>query len=211
MKKQKKNSGSLALINLVDQPEEDSQILGSKISSSYLKKNKTKSRKRKKIDEEEEETTLSEFDSSIIALVEEKSPLSPEEEYLANIKLAQERLQLSYFPNELLCRDEEKGLIQKFWKNCLENHIGGSLYISGSPGTGKSACVDEIVTIMQKEKNLRQKILQLNCMEISSPSAIFCVLAERLRTLTKSSTIDLNNPIESLQAYLTSPRTKNMM
>jgi len=41
-------------------------------------------------------------------------------------------------------REEEKEGILKFLRKCVEERKGGSLYISGAPGSGKSALIDEI-------------------------------------------------------------------
>ena len=52
-------------------------------------------------------------------------------------------------PDRLLCREKEIETITTF----LKNHVGakkpGSLYISGAPGTGKTACLKQI---LQQEK-----------------------------------------------------------
>ena len=46
-------------------------------------------------------------------------------------------------PKELLGRDAEKKTIQDFLATHLQAKRGGSLYISGCPGSGKTAVFDE--------------------------------------------------------------------
>jgi cell division control protein 6 len=48
-------------------------------------------------------------------------------------------------PKELLGRDNEKKTIRLFLSTHLQAKKGGSLYISGCPGAGKTAVVDEIL------------------------------------------------------------------
>lgn len=122
------------------------------------------------------------------------------------LSLLKETKKLLKKQEKIFCRESEILEITTFWKKCLENKKGGSLYISGSPGTGKTATLAEITESMKAIKH--QKIIHINCFEISPPSAIFvrlhqCLLAK------KSSSVD--NPIQSIQAYLTSPKTKNIM
>ena len=48
-------------------------------------------------------------------------------------------------PERLLCREKETQTIQSFLKNHLDARKPGSLYISGAPGTGKTACLKQIL------------------------------------------------------------------
>ena len=48
-------------------------------------------------------------------------------------------------PERLLCREKETQTIQSFLKNHLHARKPGSLYISGAPGTGKTACLKQIL------------------------------------------------------------------
>ena len=48
-------------------------------------------------------------------------------------------------PFDIIGRDKEKGLLQSFLSIHINNKTSGSLYISGPPGTGKSATVDHFL------------------------------------------------------------------
>ena len=55
----------------------------------------------------------------------------------------------SSHPNNLLCREKEITEIRKFLQNHLLKGTPGSLYISGAPGTGKTACLTKIMFEMK--------------------------------------------------------------
>ncbi|XP_033097648.1 cell division control protein 6 homolog [Anneissia japonica] len=82
-------------------------------------------------------------------------------------------------PDRLLCRDKETSQIMSF----LQAHIGkkkpGSLYISGAPGTGKTACLSHIIKL-EKELINQCKVIFLNCMTLKYSHAIFSKLASEL-------------------------------
>ena len=54
----------------------------------------------------------------------------------------------STIPKQLLGRDDEKATIKQFLTTHLKAKKGGSLYISGCPGAGKTAVVDEVISTL---------------------------------------------------------------
>uniref|UniRef100_A0A671P180 Cell division control protein n=1 Tax=Sinocyclocheilus anshuiensis TaxID=1608454 RepID=A0A671P180_9TELE len=82
-------------------------------------------------------------------------------------------------PERLLSREAERAAIVSF----LENHVvvekPSSLYISGAPGTGKTACLN---CILQEQKALLKGVqtVVINCMNLRSSHAIFPLLGEKL-------------------------------
>ena len=63
---------------------------------------------------------------------------------------ARSRLHVSAVPKSLPCREEEFNNIFTFLRGKLVDKTGGCLYISGVPGTGKTATVNEAVRCLQK-------------------------------------------------------------
>ena len=55
----------------------------------------------------------------------------------------------SSYPDNLLCREKEITEIRSFLQNHLPKGKPGSLYISGAPGTGKTACLTKIMLEMK--------------------------------------------------------------
>ena len=55
----------------------------------------------------------------------------------------------SSHPDNLICREKEIAEIRSFLHNHLPKGKPGSLYISGAPGTGKTACLTRIMLEMK--------------------------------------------------------------
>jgi len=82
-------------------------------------------------------------------------------------------------PNELIGREDEITVITEFIKKCTSTNKSSSLYISGAPGTGKTACVKTICKNSQV-KELLEEVIHLNCMASSSPLELYKQLATSL-------------------------------
>lgn len=83
------------------------------------------------------------------------------------LESAKSHLQLSWIPSRIPCRDEERRQIEQYLRNSIRQKGNGSpLYISGMPGTGKTATVREVVSQLQSDlsfsvSELREMILVL--------------------------------------------------
>ncbi|CAI2348620.1 unnamed protein product [Caenorhabditis sp. 36 PRJEB53466] len=73
---------------------------------------------------------------------------------VVTLKELASRLHLSKIPEKLPCREEESRLIEKFIREVIDPKKGESsaMYISGVPGTGKTATVRAVINSMQKNK-----------------------------------------------------------
>jgi origin recognition complex subunit 1 len=60
-------------------------------------------------------------------------------------KLAQANLHVSAVPSSLPCRDEEYNTILEYVEDAIEARTGACIYVSGVPGTGKTATVREVI------------------------------------------------------------------
>uniref|UniRef100_A0A8C6WP84 Cell division control protein n=1 Tax=Neogobius melanostomus TaxID=47308 RepID=A0A8C6WP84_9GOBI len=83
-------------------------------------------------------------------------------------------------PERLLSRDAERTAIQAFLEEKVLQKKPGSLYISGAPGTGKTACLNCVLAEMESELSSVQTVL-VNCMTLRSSHAIFSLLSEKLK------------------------------
>lgn len=84
---------------------------------------------------------------------------------------------------EIAGRDEERATIHDFLSSFLDNFAietdGGpptSLYISGTPGTGKTALVNAIIRSLSTDA----KVISINCMALNSVEALWDRLVEEL-------------------------------
>eukprot|EP00042_Codosiga_hollandica_P021024 m.71024 g.71024 ORF g.71024 m.71024 type:complete len:563 (-) comp50162_c0_seq2:43-1731(-) len=97
------------------------------------------------------------------------APLTPLQE-------AKIRLTLGHTPGPLTERDDEKKRILDFIRSHCEDNRCGSLYISGQPGTGKSALIREL----QPDILALTRPVFVNCMSLQSPQAVFPRLYSQL-------------------------------
>lgn len=62
-------------------------------------------------------------------------------EQLSSVK---QTLHVSAAPSAIVCRDKEQNRVLEFLKRCVEEEKGGSLYVCGCPGTGKSLSMEKV-------------------------------------------------------------------
>ncbi|XP_071526907.1 cell division control protein 6 homolog [Panulirus ornatus] len=77
-------------------------------------------------------------------------------------------------PTVLVCREKQISEMQDFLTHHLSCAKPGSLYISGAPGTGKTA---SLYTILDSLKVNKIKKVFLNCMTLNTSSAIYKAIA----------------------------------
>ncbi|XP_058496603.1 cell division control protein 6 homolog [Solea solea] len=98
-------------------------------------------------------------------------------------------------PERLLSREAERTSIRSFLEEKVLQRLPGSLYISGAPGTGKTACLNCVLQDMKAELSSVQMVV-VNCMSLRSSHSIFPLLANKLKASGGQS---------SLQKLLTAP------
>ncbi|XP_008503991.1 cell division control protein 6 homolog [Calypte anna] len=82
-------------------------------------------------------------------------------------------------PDRLHAREKEMGIIRQFLREHICGRRPGSLYVSGAPGTGKTACLSRVL-LDCKDELARSKTIVLNCMSLSSPQGIFPAVGQQL-------------------------------
>ncbi|KAL1778760.1 cell division control protein 6-like [Sigmodon hispidus] len=70
-------------------------------------------------------------------------------------------------------------VIRAFLKEHICGKKAGSLYLSGAPGTGKTACLSRILQDLKKEVK-GFKTIMLNCMSLRSAQAVFPAIAQEI-------------------------------
>ncbi|KAK2721968.1 cell division control protein 6 homolog [Artemia franciscana] len=84
-------------------------------------------------------------------------------------KLARRALH-SGMPERLQCREKEVSTLNEFLQKTIKKNKPGSLYISGPPGTGKTA---SLTKVLEKIDNKECEHVWINCMALKSTSAIY--------------------------------------
>ncbi|OAF71956.1 hypothetical protein A3Q56_00277 [Intoshia linei] len=94
------------------------------------------------------------------------------------------------FDGHLPCREKEYNHIKKFVSSHLKQKVGACLYISGVPGTGKTATVTKIISdITNSFKAV--KYVHLNGMESTGPNQIYSKMVQQLTGRKMSTTKSL--------------------
>jgi len=92
--------------------------------------------------------------------------------------MARQLFTQSTAPGKLVGRESERQQIRSFILECTKKKSGGCTYISGPPGTGKSALVQEILADFQENESLRTTYV--NCVSTKSSRDIHTRLFEDL-------------------------------
>ena len=82
-------------------------------------------------------------------------------------------------PSSMLCREEQLATLTEYITSHLSSKRSGSLYISGAPGTGKTACLSHILN-NSTELLKSVSVVMVNCMGVKQPQAIFTRIASEL-------------------------------
>lgn len=114
------------------------------------------------------------------------STLAPSLEYVDNFQAAKNALHTAP-PSTLIGREEEMATIYGWLDSRLSTKSPGSMYISGAPGTGKTAVVrHSIEKWLRKNPDSSKKRtdpiwhLVFNCMGVKSPSEVYAEMASTL-------------------------------
>ncbi|KAL6424147.1 hypothetical protein ACFW04_009782 [Cataglyphis niger] len=101
---------------------------------------------------------------------------------------------------ELPGREEELDKLQEFFQKHLEQGTSGSLYVSGPPGTGKTASLFKIM--QQSVLRSKLKVVYINCTSMKSAAAIYAKIIQELAIT--SATRSGKNGKAIIEKYLTS-------
>ncbi|XP_022087380.1 origin recognition complex subunit 1-like [Acanthaster planci] len=98
---------------------------------------------------------------------------------------ARARLHVSAVPDSLPCREHEFADIYTFVKSKILDGTGGCMYISGVPGTGKTATVTEVMSFLRKEVDEDKDfpeftLVEMNGMKLTEPHQAFVQILKAL-------------------------------
>ena len=100
---------------------------------------------------------------------------------------ARAALSLATTPGSLPCREAERGKIYDFVEQAINEGVacrGRSVYISGVPGTGKTATVREVIRALRKKSRdgylPRFNHVELNGLRLQTPAHAYSAIAEEL-------------------------------
>ncbi|XP_036611341.1 origin recognition complex subunit 1 [Trichosurus vulpecula] len=97
---------------------------------------------------------------------------------------ARMRLHISFVPESLPCREQEFQDIYSFVESKLLDRTGGCMYISGVPGTGKTAIVHEVVRSLQQAAQTEElpsfHYIEVNGMKLTEPHQAYVQILQKL-------------------------------
>lgn len=107
-------------------------------------------------------------------------------------ELARTQLTSELRPGCLPCREKEFDDIMTFLSGKLSDNSGGCMYISGVPGTGKTATVREIMKVLKKKSRNDFKFLSINALSLTEPRQCYVEIVKQLsnKTLRWDSALD---------------------
>ncbi|XP_043461298.1 origin recognition complex subunit 1 [Leptopilina heterotoma] len=101
-----------------------------------------------------------------------------------NLQEFRTRLHVSFVPKSLPCREAEFNDIFTFLKGKLTEEIGGCIYISGVPGTGKTATVNEVISCLKKLESKGElspfEFVDINGMKLTEPRQAYVQIKKKL-------------------------------
>lgn len=94
------------------------------------------------------------------------------------------RLHVSAVPDSLPCREQEFQDIYSFVESKLLDGTGGCMYISGVPGTGKTATVHEVIRCLQQAAQTNDvppfEYVEVNGMKLTEPHQVYVQILQKL-------------------------------
>lgn len=111
--------------------------------------------------------------------------LDPEHVYSSPFQTARSRLHVSSVPTSLPCREDEFGSVYSHLEAAITEGTGACIYISGTPGTGKTATVREVVAQLNASVLADELddfiFVEINGMKVTDPHQSYSLLWEALK------------------------------
>ena len=111
--------------------------------------------------------------------------LSPAHVHASPYQLARTQLHVASVPTTLPCREAEFSLVYSHLEAAITDGAGTCIYISGTPGTGKTATVREVVSHLDAAVRADELddfiFVEINGMKITDPHQSYALLWEALK------------------------------
>ncbi|XP_064792048.1 origin recognition complex subunit 1 [Oncorhynchus masou masou] len=97
---------------------------------------------------------------------------------------ARARLHVSSVPESLPCREQEFQDIYNYVESKVMDGTGGCMYISGVPGTGKTATIHEVIRCLQHASDMDEiptfRFIEINGMKMTDPHQAYVQILQKL-------------------------------
>ncbi|XP_031488456.1 cell division control protein 6 homolog B-like [Nymphaea colorata] len=145
----------------------------------------------------------------LVDVLDQKPKWNPRD--CSHLNAVKEALHVSTVPADLTCREEEQEQVLGFCKRCIQQEKSGSLYVSGSPGTGKSLVMEKVKCLAAdwaKEAGLQLELLSINCTSVSDSSEIFRRIRDKYAGKKKQGSS--GSPLKHLHNLLSIPKRSSV-
>ncbi|KAK5690299.1 Origin recognition complex, subunit 1 [Elasticomyces elasticus] len=136
--------------------------------------------------------------------------LSPSQAQSSPYQIARSTLHVSAVPHALPCRESEFETVYSHLEAAITAGTGACIYISGTPGTGKTATVREVVASLQgavAEEQLDDfYFVEINGMKVTDPHQSYSLLWEAL----KGDRVSSAHALELLEREFTTPSPRRV-
>ncbi|KAI9890771.1 MAG: Origin recognition complex, subunit 1 [Vezdaea aestivalis] len=136
--------------------------------------------------------------------------LSPAHLSASPFQVARNRLHVSSVPTSLPCREQEYSLVYSHLESAITEGSGACIYISGTPGTGKTATVREVVSqlngLVLAEEMDDFVFVEINGMKVTDPHQSYSLLWEALR----GERISPSHALEQLNQEFSTPSPRRV-
>ncbi|KAF9557213.1 Origin recognition complex, subunit 1 [Mortierella alpina] len=125
-------------------------------------------------------------------------------------ELARNRLHVKAVPDSLPCREDEFLEIQEHLESAIEEGSGSCIYISGVPGTGKTATVHEVIRSLQAKADEGEispfQFVEINGMKVTEPSYAYVLLWLAL----SDQKVTANHALQLLEKQFSTPGPRRL-
>ncbi|KAF2172448.1 hypothetical protein M409DRAFT_63131 [Zasmidium cellare ATCC 36951] len=136
--------------------------------------------------------------------------LSPSQMQSSPYQIARSTLHVSAVPHALPCRENEFDTVHSHLEAAITAGTGACIYISGTPGTGKTATVREVVANLQTAVAEEQLddfyFVEINGMKVTDPHQSYSLLWEAL----KGDRVSSAHALELLEREFTTPSPRRV-
>ncbi|KAF9147527.1 Origin recognition complex, subunit 1 [Linnemannia schmuckeri] len=123
---------------------------------------------------------------------------------------ARSRLHVKAVPDSLPCREDEFLEIQEHLESAIEDGTGSCIYISGVPGTGKTATVHEVIRSLQAKAEEGEispfQFVEINGMKVTEPSYAYVLLWMAL----SEQKVTANHALQLLEKQFSTPGPRRL-
>ena len=125
-------------------------------------------------------------------------------------QIARTRLHVSSIPLTLPCREEAFATVYSYLESAITDGVGTCIYISGTPGTGKTATVREIVAQLNAAVQADELddfiFVEINGMKVTDPHQSYSLLWEALQ----GERVSPSHALDLLEQEFTSPSPRRV-